>query len=260
MRKKAKVSLSVSFLVLGSLLVSCATTKITLEKETAQRSPSIALLQVMIAPPEYPLFPLMDAGIYRSAAEEKSREMTAIHKGKIDAYTDYLGQELSELSGSNILYGTNLIQSSAYRNLPARGVPIFPKTIDHGVSPEMIMQEGYYNFFDFSKVKNPFYYFDKEDADHSQTIATICDTLAVDSLAFCIMNVNTTVVGAFGITGSKMFQMKLYYFRKDGTQILKGSLFGKPVKSEAADIAKYEAILDEFYTHTQSLLDEIYGR
>lgn len=250
-----------AILVISLLNVSCATKALKIEgsNDTLGDWKKIALIELIITPPSMPFIPLLDAGIYRSVVHGVKLDIVEIHKKRIDDYTEYLGQKIKDNSNTEILFGQLLIGSEEYKNLLDSGdVKVFPVNLKNDHFPEAIIQNGSYNFFDFSETSNPYNYFNK-NSDYNQNIVNLCKALNVDGVIVSTVTVVTNSVGMFGITGNRYLNIKLYFFDNSGSKILYGYVSSESESAGPKDLNNFADRLDLFKIESNRLIKTIYN-
>ncbi len=251
-----KTLLFSAFVVVG--LTACARQiiQVTGEKEQVRTHKKFALVEVVIGPPELPVFPLLDAGIYRGAFNGNAPQIAEIHKEKIQAITEAVGSALRKSSGSEVMYGKALVTTSEYMNCVVKEYPV---ALKHPRFPEAILMKQGKNLLDFGTNEYIQDLLDKAKPT-PETMASLATALNVDITVIGIVTVPTITSGMFGISGARIARVALYFFDHKGKFLLKGYGQTKPESSSPGDVGHYEVTLEKSGMLTDSLASAIFKK
>lgn len=264
MLKSRMVGFVLSTMVLF-LLTGCFSTKKMMTKgnfETAKGWESAAIVQVNITPPELPVIPLIDAGAYRSKFHKVADKAMNVHESKIDAVSEALATLLAEKSGLQVKGGKKLYLSDEYGALEANGVEFYENRLMNEDFPKNVIPTGCNNILDFGEIDNSWAFLAK-DANISkvkENVSKTCESLGVDGLIVADVMVPTLGASAFGIKGTRILKIYLYYIDKSGTVISKAMAHSEIVGSKPDDIDTYAMVFEKFKPLCTELLSTVYGQ
>lgn len=255
------LTLVVCICVFSIMSTSCATVqKIRSEgdKETVRSLQKTALLELYIAVPGVPMFPLIDAGIYKSRFNGIAPQIMDLHGKRVGAFTESLGNDINKIGGKEILFGKALIETEKYKNLAMNKIATYPTDTKNERFPFIAIQEGSSNFIDLSEPNKTLDAIFNEET-FKENISNICWALEVDGVIVGVVGVPTMAVGPFGFSGMRMFWMELYYFNANGQKIMTGHAQSDTSSASPTDFASYERELDNFNTLSRALVESIYN-
>src|SRR3989339_1281094 len=162
--------LLIVFLIL--VFCSCSTKLIKVEGDPAfaAQLKKAALIEFIVAPPDVPLFPLIDAGMYKGSMMKIGVRIVQVNKDKSEDFSILLGNKLKAVSGQDVLFGNDLYDSPSFLALPEKGVTLFNNNIKHSEFTEISIPKSGKNFFDFSKTSNALSVIEKTEAATKENI------------------------------------------------------------------------------------------
>jgi hypothetical protein len=237
-------------------LSSCASQIVKFEgdNKTVTQWKKVAIVELAIAPPETPVFPLLDAAMYNSSFAKIYPQLNEVHASAIDTLTDDFGSAFKAASGVEYLYGKQLVSMPEYAAIEGKSPKIpnanFPELVTIAGTKNVIEVSG--NSFNDNHLNNK-----KPSAEGLSKIAT---DLKVDGVVVGLVSVPTIGAAAFGLSGSRMSKVSLYFFDAKGKFVMKGFASSLPSSSSAGDIKHYQTALENSGTLAQALADKIYGK
>jgi len=251
------------FLLLLSaiLITSCSTFKIDIDgqQEKVKNWKSLVVLEVLISPPDAPLFPLIDAGIYKGNFNDIYGEINVLHEKNADSVVKHLGHLFEQYSKSKILYGESLFAIFSPENLKKYDIKTYSLILDNENFPKIPLPKYAKNFFDFSGESSPTDYFGNKNLNLIKPrLKKICELLNVDGLLIVTFSVPTISVGMFGINGDRLLNGELLFFDNDGNNICSGEIRSEKSTGKAGDLTNYEFLFFEYYRLTNLFLRKLY--
>ena len=218
----------------------------------------IAVLEVIISPPELPVAPLIDAALYNAKFEKIIPNVIEEQQICVNRFDTFLGETLQSISNCKVLYGNYLYNSKEYRSLRSI-VKTFDLSYNDDDFPEINIPDGAYNFFDFYDTQHPLFYFEDDEIliIIKPRIATIAKELGVSGL---IIGVSTEIVlyaGLFGSTGAKFLKTKIYYFNSEGDLMANGISNSDASTASASSLSDYIFHLNKYQENTYKIIREI---
>jgi hypothetical protein len=229
------------FVIMG--LASCAKqiVKFDGDSNTIKQWKKIALVELLIGPPDAPIFPLIDAGIYRGSFHKIAPQLQEVHKEKIGILTDQVGAAIKNASGAECLFGKELISNTGYTDSSITG---FPVTLQNEFYNEIVVMPGTKNFCEMGTQKIIDNFLDKNKPS-PESMTKLAKNLQVDGMVIGIVSVPTLNVGMFGINGTRMVKISLYFFDAQGKFFVKGYASTKPGTSGPGNIEHYSMTLEQ---------------
>lgn len=249
-------------LVASVTFCACSTVKLTVSGNPAaiRQVPKIAILETLFSAPELPLFPLIDAGVYKNRVRKISPKIVAEHEKHIEGFEQALAQALTNESGNQVLHGNALRSSQEYQQLSSSGIPMYSFAFDNDLVPEAIAPKGTMNFFDFKDVSTLAGYFDSSDEGVAQTMAKIATVLDVDSVVVAVGTVVTTSVGPFGVDGHRLLKVRVYVYNRKGQLVLHGLSTTEATTGDPDDITHHVSQLSHLAKEVNRLVPALSGK
>lgn len=237
-------------------LTSCASQVIKFEgdNKTVAQWKKVAFIELAIAPPEMPLFPLLDAAMYNSSFKKIFPQLNEVHASAIDSLTEQFGSAFKSVSGVEYVYGKQLVGLPEYAALETK-----PLTIPNANFPELVTMAGTKNVIDVGS-KSFSDNFLNEYRPSPEVLAKIAAALKVDGLVVGMVSVPTLGAGAFGMGGPRMSKVSLYFFDATGKFHMKGFASSLPSSSSPGDIKHYQMTLEKSSGMANELASKIYGK
>ena len=94
----------------------------------------------------------------------------------------------------------------------------------------------------------------------AEVLAKLSSSLQVDGIVIGIISVPTLGVGPFGLTGSRIAKLSLYFFDDQGKFYLKGYASTKPNGSAPGNIEHYAMTLEKSGVLANDLANAIYQK
>ena len=248
-------------LVISIVITSCSTFKIKLEgnSEKVKTFENIGILNVYICPPDSPIFPLLDAGIYNGKFNDIYADIAMYHEKNADTISTYLGKQFEKYSGAKIVYGENL-----YSLFPAdlknqSNLKQYSLVLNNDNFPKIPYPKYALNFFNFSDNSSPESYFERLDFQNIRSvIKNICEYIKTDGLIISYISVPTISVGAFGISGNRLLKGRLFFFDKNGNHVCTGVMVSNQTSSSPDNFKHYELVFSDYYRLSDLLLRHLY--
>jgi hypothetical protein len=251
---------NLSIVLLSVVVLMCLTSctkqivKFEGDSNTIKQWKKIALVELIIGPPSAPILPLIDAGIYKGAFHKIAPQLLDIHKEKIDLLTEQVGTSLKNAGGVECIFGKQLIAAAGYTEA---GIEEKPLTLQNKNFPEATIMIGIKNILDFGSQDFIDNFLDNNKPP-AEIMAKIASSLQVDGTVIGIITVPTLNVGAFGLTGTRMAKISLYFFDAQGKFHLKGYASTKPDGSGPGNIEHYVMTLEKSGFLVSDLANAIY--
>lgn len=244
-------------------VASCASTGKMVDFTAIQNWTKVALIEVMITPPESPVVPLLQSAIYRTGLNKLSPDITNLHQERIDKIAETLGDQLGENLGFSVLHGRQLLKHDVFKNIEDAGIKTYPTTLKNESFKSLAIPSRGYNFFNFSESdKDPNSLFNGESnlflEQHANSIAAVCSVLGVDSVAVASFTVETTAVN-FLAQGSKRLVVTLTFFDRSGKVFYYNTASTDNENSGGGDIEAYKNVLDKYPDVIKTLKTRMVG-
>ena len=258
MKKNKLLSITLVVAVVSLGISSCAKQIVKCDGDTAtvKQWKKIALVELLIGPPDAPPFPLIDAGIYKGAFHKIAPQLLDIHKEKIDSLTEQIGTALKNAGGAECIFGKQLIAASGYKDAVAEGKPL---TLQNKFFPEATITTGTTNILDLGS-QNFIDNLLDNNKPPAEVLAKLAASLQVDGTVIGIITVPTLNVGAFGFSGVRIAKLSLYFFDAQGKFHLKGYASTKPDGSGPGNIEHYAMTLEKSGVLASDLANAIYQK
>ncbi|MGE5479966.1 MAG: hypothetical protein ACM3U1_06010 [Chloroflexota bacterium] len=243
------------------ILTACDTfgIKVYGDADKVKKWQNVAVIEILISPPDAPTFPLIDAGIYKGNFNDIYGDVASFHDKSCDSMVTYFGKMLSEYSKANVQYGNSLFQKITKEDLKNAGILTFSPALDNEDFPKLSLPVYAYNFFDLSKSSHPQEPFDIDNIDAVQSqVRKICDYLKVDGVVVGTVAVNTINVSMFGASGDRELFVDYYFFDKNGENVCSGKITSSSSSDSPDDIDHYIRVFNKYYSHSDMFLRKLY--
>jgi hypothetical protein len=249
MLKKGK-SLILTLVCLAALLSCTSQTGAYIKGKASivKNFKTIAVAEVFIAPPFYPILPLLDAGPYRDAALKVADQTIAAQKEVVNSYYSTLVDGIKASFSGTVLGGDELLNSAAYKEVASMGVELFDTKTAFKQFPDIILPDNAINFLDFSRETDVGLRTDSVIKAQAQNLAKLCGALGTDAVVVGMAYVDTVAVGMFGTSGLRMLKVELYFVDASGNvaPVVIANSAGMTCGSQETPV--YKTILSTFPT------------
>lgn len=236
--------MNAKFLALASslaLLTSCAGkfTRLEGNPKPVRTWKKAALVEVVVAPPQTPVFPIVDAAIYAASQDKVAPQINEIHAGLIDTLTEEMEAALVKASALELIAGKRLAGLDAYRT---SGVESKSLETTSPKYPVVHATPGAINLLD---LKGKTFTDASWDANKpaAEDLSRLATSLQVDGLVIGIVSAPTLGVGLFGLSGSRASRVSLYFFDAQGKYLLKAYGQTDPSTGGPAELDHYERVI-----------------
>jgi hypothetical protein len=244
-----------------TFLTFCSGLKLDIkgQEEKVKKWESIALLEVLICPPETPVFPIVDVSFYKDKFKNIYDEINFFHDKNADTIVKYLGHLLEKYSKSKIIYGENLFTLLSTDSLKKYKIKTYPLILNNEYFPKISLPNYFLNFFDFLGESSPAYYFEYANLDIIKPqIKKICKLLKVNGILIVIFSINTVLVGSWGNDGNRLLYCEFLFFDKEGEKICSGEIESEQTWGRPDDMLNYKFVFCEYYLITDLFLRKLY--
>jgi hypothetical protein len=236
--------MNAKFVALASslvLLTSCASkfTRLEGNPKPVRDWKKAALVEVLVAPPQTPVFPLVDAAIYSVSQDKVAPQINEIHAGLIDTLTDEMEAALAKGSALELIAGKKLAGLEAYRGSGVESKPLETSSTKY---PVLHATPGAINLFDVKGKPFTDAHLD-ESKPAAEDLSKLATALQVDGLVIGIVSAPTLGVGMFGLSGNRVSRVSLYFFDAQGKYLLKAYGQTDPSSGGPAKLDHYEKVI-----------------
>lgn len=225
-----------------ALLTSCASkfTRLEGNPKPVRTWKKAALVEVLVAPPQTPIFPLVDAAVYSSSMNKIAPEINEIHKGLIDTLTEDMEAALAKGSALELIAGRKLAGLDAYRNSGVESKPLETSSTNY---PILHATPGAINLID---IKGKSFTDANLDAKKpaAEDLSKLASALQVDGLVIGIVSAPTIGVAMLGTRGNRVSRVSLYFFDAQGKFLLKAYGQTDPNMGGPSNLEHYSKIIE----------------
>jgi hypothetical protein len=231
-----------SFIAIGCLIASCATTKVKVNTIYTNGIPidSLNLVSVMIGPVLQPVLPLLDAAAFNERTNKIADQILDEEQKSVNEFSSILIANLEQRYSKPVVIGNDLTSEAADKYRVKRGIQIDNKNF-----PIVFFSEGDLNMIDFGNGKNVNAIFKNNEALKPQ-IARFSSELNLKSVLISYNRLNVISAGMFGSSGTIRLETYLFLYNSRGDLIIDAFAFSKPEVINGKDIRDYKLHLNHF--------------
>lgn len=251
-------------------LVALATTacapmisvKVDGDPKSVAQLKSLAIVQFSISPPVAPMFPLIDAGIYKMAVNKAAPGIMDVYNAKVGGMAESFGKAVSRYATGPVLYGTALVTSERYQKEVPGVLRYFPNLANTDF-PQAVNPPGGLTYMDYSGLGNSQDAFASDRNGSQSPVAAnagrLARALGVDAVMMATAVPNTLSVYPFGVRGLRSLQVHAVVYNAQGERLANGWAFSEFVDSWPDNLVGYEEVLAKIDETADKLARNLYG-